>query len=155
MDVIWLSDSPIWVWQVCDSLSELIGTNWWQPWWTHCVSWRLSLDYLGSTPRILWLTCKAFDVWLYNPMVSGRGGSGSGRPSGIAWECTWITAREERWSKGGSGDPDILILRTNAFDDHLASEEVVWMFFLIGAVHIGLLGVTVERILSCEIGTRH
>ena len=70
-------------------------------------------------------------------------------------ECTWITAREEACSKGGGGVPDILILGTNAFDDQLASEEVVWTFFLRVGVRIGLLGVTVESISSGEIGTRH
>jgi len=70
-------------------------------------------------------------------------------------KCTWITAREEACSEGGGGDPDISILGTNAFDDQLASEEVVWTFFLRVGVRIGLLGVTVESISSGEIGTRH
>jgi len=153
--VIWMSDSPIWVWQVCDSLTERIHTNWWQPRWTHCVSWRLSLDCHGKTSRILGSTCKVFDFWLFNPRMSGRGGSGPGRPSGMPRECTWITAREDACSEGGGGDPDISVLGTNAFDDQLASEEVVWMFFLTVGVRIGLLGVTVEIISSGEIGTRH
>jgi len=63
-------------------------------------------------------------------------------------ECTWITAREEACSEGGSGIPDISILGTNAFDDQLASEEVVWTFFLRVGVRIGLLGVTVEASLE-------
>jgi len=70
-------------------------------------------------------------------------------------ECTWITAREEACSEGGGGVPDILILGANAFDDQLASEEVVWTFFLSVGVRIGQLGVTVESIFSGEIGTRH
>ena len=70
-------------------------------------------------------------------------------------ECTWITAREEACSEGGSGVLDISILGTNAFDDQLASEEVVWTFFLRVGVRIGLLGVTEESIASGEIGTRH
>jgi len=70
-------------------------------------------------------------------------------------ECTWITAREEACSEGGGGVPDIQILGANAFDDQLASEEVVWTFFLRVGVRIGLLGVTVESISSGEIGTRH
>jgi len=37
-------------------------------------------------------------------------------------ECTWITTRVEACSKGGSSDPDISILGTNAFDDQLPSE---------------------------------
>ena len=41
------------------------------------------------------------------------------------------------------------------FDNQLASEEVVWMFFLRVGVRIGLLGVTVESISSGGIGTRH
>jgi len=36
----WLSDSPNWAWWVRDSLWAYSYT-WWQPWWTHCVSWRL------------------------------------------------------------------------------------------------------------------
>jgi len=71
------------------------------------VSWRLSLDCLGTTPRILGSTCKAFDFWLCNPMVSGKGGSGPGRPSDMPRKCTLITAREEAYSKVGGGDPDI------------------------------------------------
>jgi hypothetical protein len=70
-------------------------------------------------------------------------------------ECTWITAREEACSEGGSGIPDISILGTNAFDDQLAIEEVVWTFFLRVGVRTGLLRVTVERISGGEIGTRH
>ena len=70
-------------------------------------------------------------------------------------ECTWITAREEACSEGGGGVPDIQILGANAFDDQLASEEVVWTFFLRVGVRIGLLGVTVESISSGDIGARH
>jgi len=62
---------------------------------------------------------------------------------------------EEAFSKGGCGIPDISMLPTNAFDDQLASKEVVWMFFLRVGVQIGLLVVTVERIASGEIGTKH
>jgi len=40
-------------------------------------------------------------------------------------ECIWITAREETCFKEGGGVPDIEILRANAFDDQLASEEVI------------------------------
>jgi len=154
MDVIWLSDSPNWVWQVRDSLSELICTKWWQLRWTHCVSWR-QRDCLGTSPRILASTCNAFNIWLCNPRVSGRGGSGPGSSSGMPWECTWITAMEEVYSDGGGGVPDVPILAANAFHDQLASEEVVWTFFLTVAVRIRLLGVTEESISSGEIGTRH
>ena len=110
---------------------------------------------LVTRPGFLTSTCKAFDVWLRNPRVSGRGGSGPGRPSGIPRECTWITAREEACCEGGGGVPDIQILGANAFDDQLASEEVVWTFFLRVGVRIGLLGLTLESISSGEIGTRH
>jgi len=55
-------------------------------------------------------TCKAFDIWLCNPRVSGRGGSGPGRPSGMPRECTWITAREEACSEEGGGVPVIQML---------------------------------------------
>ena len=100
-------------------------------------------------------TCKEFDFWLCNPRVSRRGGSGLGRPSALPLECTWITAKEETCFEGGGGIPDISKLGTNAFDDQLASEEVVWTFFLRVGVRTGLLGVTVESISSGEIGTRH
>jgi hypothetical protein len=70
-------------------------------------------------------------------------------------ECTWITAWEEVCSERGSGIPDIYVLAANAFDYPLASEEVVWTFFLRVGVRIGLLGVTVESIFRGEIGTRH
>ena len=99
-------------------------------------------------------TCKAFDFWLCNPRVSGKGGSGPGRPSGMPRECTWITAREEARSEGGCTSY-IQILRATAIDDQLASEEVIWTFFLRVGVRIGLLGVTMESISSGEIGTRH
>jgi hypothetical protein len=62
---------------------------------------------------------------------------------------------EEVCSEGGSGDPDISILGTNAFDDQPASEEVIWIFFLTVGVCIGLLGGTVETISGGEICTRH
>jgi len=107
-------------------------------------------DCCGTSPRILASTCKAFDFWLCNPRVSGRGGSGPGRPSGMPWECTWITAREETRSKGGCTSY-IQILGATAIDNQLASEEVVWTFFLRVGVHIGLLGVTME---SISIGER-
>jgi hypothetical protein len=58
-------------------------------------------------------------------------------------------------SEGGGGVPDIQILGDNAFDHQLASEEVVWTFFLGVGIHIGLLRVTVESISSGGIGTRH
>ena len=62
---------------------------------------------------------------------------------------------QEGRSEGGSGVLNISVLGTNALDDELASEEVIWMFFLRVAVRIGLLGVTVQSISSGEIGTRH
>jgi len=70
-------------------------------------------------------------------------------------ECSWITAREEAYSEGCGGVPDILILGANAFDDLLASEQVVWTFFLRVGDYTGLLGVTMETISSNEIGSRH
>jgi hypothetical protein len=109
----------------------------------------------GTRPGILASACKAFNFWLCNPRVSGRGGSGPGWPSGVYRKCTWITAREEACSEGGGGVPDILILGATIRDDQLASEEVVWTIFLRVGVHIGLLGVTMESIYSGEIGTRH
>ena len=99
-------------------------------------------------------TCKAFDFGLCNPRVSGRGGSGPGRPSGMPRECTWITAREEVRSEGGCTSY-IQILGATAIDDLLASEQVVWTFFRRVGVSTALLGVTVESISSGEISTRH
>jgi len=69
-------------------------------------------------------------------------------------ECTWITAREEARSEGGCTSY-IQILGATAIDDLLASEQVIWSFFLRVGVHIGLLGVNVESLTSGEIGTRH
>jgi hypothetical protein len=69
-------------------------------------------------------------------------------------ECTWIMAREAARSEGGCTS-NIQLLGATAIDVQLASEEVVWTFFLSVEVRIGLLGVTVEIISSCEIGTRH
>jgi hypothetical protein len=68
--------------------------------------------------------------------------------------CTWITTREEVCSEGGGRVPDILIPGATTFDDQLASEEVVWTFFVRVGVRIELLGVTVENISSGEIGIR-
>jgi hypothetical protein len=65
-------------------------------------------------------------------------------------ECTRIRARDEASSEGCVGVPDILILRAIAYDDQLASEEVVWTFFLRVGVLIGLLGATVECITDGE-----
>ena len=86
-------------------------------------------SYLGTRPGILASTCKAFDFWLCNPSVSGRGGSGPCRPSGMPRECTWITAREEACSEGGCTSY-IQLLGATAIDDLLASEQVVWTFFI-------------------------
>jgi hypothetical protein len=69
-------------------------------------------------------------------------------------ECTWITAREKARSEGGCTSY-IHILGATAIYNLLASEQVVWTFFQRVGVRIGLLGVTVERISSGEIGTRH
>jgi len=69
-------------------------------------------------------------------------------------ECTWITAREKARSEGRCTS-SIQILGVTAFDDLLASEEVVWTFSLRVGVRIGPLGVPVESISSGEIGTRH
>jgi len=112
-------------------------------------------DCFGTCPRIVLSTCKAFEFWLCNPRVSGRGGSGPDRPSCMPRESTWITAWEAACSEGGGSVPDNQILGANAFDDLLASEEVVWTLFPRVEVRIGLLGVTVESIPGGEIGTRH
>jgi len=117
------------------------------------VGWS-DRNYLGTRPGILASTCKAFNFWLCNPWVSGRGGIRPGKPSGMPRECTWITAREEARSEGGCTSY-IQTLGATAIDDLLASEQVVWTFFLRVGVRIGLLGVTVESISSGEIGTRY
>jgi len=64
-------------------------------------------------------------------------------------ECTWITARVETHSEGGCTSY-IQILGATAIDDQLASDEVVWTFFLRVGVRTGLMGVTVESISSGE-----
>jgi hypothetical protein len=60
-------------------------------------------------------------------------------------ECTWITAREKARSEGGCTSY-IQILGATSIDNELASEEVVWTFFLRVGVCIGLLGATMEGI---------
>jgi len=60
------------------------------------------------------------------------------------------TAREEACSEGGGGIPDIQILGATAFDDLLASEQVVGTFFLRVGECTGLLGATVEGITAGE-----
>ena len=62
-------------------------------------------------------------------------------------------AREEVCSEGCSGIPDIQILGATAFDDILASEQVVGTFFLRVGVSTGLLGATVEGITDGESDT--
>jgi hypothetical protein len=98
--------------------------------------------------------CKAFNFWLCNLRVSGRGGCGLGRLSGMLWKCTWIVASAEVCSERGSGIADISVLWGIAFDDLLASEEVVRTFFIRVEARIELLGVTLEGIPSGKIGTR-
>jgi len=60
------------------------------------------------------------------------------------------TTGEEACSEGGGGIPDIQILGATAFDDQLASEQVVGTFFLIVGDCTGLLGTTVEDITDGE-----
>jgi len=59
-------------------------------------------------------------------------------------------ASEEACSEGGGGIPDIQILGATAFDDLLASEQVVGPFFLRVGDCTGLLGATVEGITDGE-----
>jgi len=136
MDDIWLSDSTNWVWQACDSLSEPIHT-----FGGSCGGRTVRASESVSS-------CKAFDFWLCNPRVSGRGGCGPARQLGMPRECTWITAREQACSEGGGGLPDIPILRANAFDDLLASEVVVWTSFLRVGDSTGLLGASATTLAS-------
>jgi len=56
------------------------------------------------------------------------------------------TPREEVCSEGGGGISDIQILGATAFDNLLASEQVVGTFFLRVRDCAGLLGATVEGI---------
>jgi hypothetical protein len=53
-------------------------------------------------------------------------------------------------SEGGGGIPDIQILGATAFDDLLASEQVVGTFFLTVGDCTGLLGATMEGITNAE-----
>jgi hypothetical protein len=59
-------------------------------------------------------------------------------------------AKEEAYSEGGGGIPDIQILGETAFDDLLASEQVVGTFFIRVGDCTGLLGATVEGITDGE-----
>jgi hypothetical protein len=93
-------------------------------------------------------------LWLSNPRVSGRAGSGQGRPSGIPHGYIRKTTREEVCSEGGGHVPDIIIPGATTFDVQLTSEKVVWTFFVRVAVPIELLGVTVESISTGGIGIR-
>jgi len=60
------------------------------------------------------------------------------------------TTREEACFEEGGGIPDIQILGATAFDDLLASEQVVGTFFLRVGDCTGLLGATVEGITDGE-----
>jgi hypothetical protein len=60
------------------------------------------------------------------------------------------TAMEEECSEGGGSIRDIQILGATAFDDPLASAEVVRTFFLRVGDCTGLLGATVEGITDGE-----
>ena len=60
------------------------------------------------------------------------------------------TARAEACSEGGGRIPDIQILGATAFEDLLASEQVVRTFFLRVGECTGLLGASVEGITDCE-----
>jgi hypothetical protein len=59
-------------------------------------------------------------------------------------------AREEACSEGGGGIPDVQILGETAFDDLLASEQVVGTFFVRLGDCTGLLGSTVAGITDGE-----
>ena len=61
------------------------------------------------------------------------------------------TAREEACSEAGGGIPDIQKLGATAFDDLLASEQVVGTFFLRVGDCTGLLGATMEGITDGEL----
>jgi hypothetical protein len=60
------------------------------------------------------------------------------------------TATEEACSEGGGSILDIQILGATAYDDLLASEQVVGTFFLRVGEFTGLLGATVEGITDGE-----
>jgi len=64
-------------------------------------------DCFCTCPRILPLTCKAFDFLRCNPRVSRRGGSGPSRPSGMPQDYTWMKAGEAACSEGGGSVPDM------------------------------------------------
>jgi len=59
-------------------------------------------------------------------------------------------AREEACSEGGGGISDIQILGATAFDDLLASEQVIRTFFLRVGDRTGQLGATIEGITEGE-----
>ena len=60
------------------------------------------------------------------------------------------TAREEACSEGCGGIPAIQILGATAFDDPMATEQVVWTFFLRVGDCTRLLRATVEGITDGE-----
>jgi len=129
--------------------------RWWQPRWTHCVSWRLIVIAFAYVQESY---CRHAKYSTFGSATPGWAAEMAVDRAGhqvCAMECTWITAREETCSEGGGCIPDISILRANAFDDQLASEEVIWMFFLTVGVRTGLVVVTVEIISGGEIGTRY
>jgi len=53
-------------------------------------------------------------------------------------------------SKRDADDWDIKTLEAITFDHLLASEQVVWMYFLRVAIHIGQLAVTMEGITDVK-----
>jgi len=69
-------------------------------------------------------------------------------------ECPGIVpgsrAKLEACPEGGGSIPDIQMLRATAFDDLLASEEVIGTFFLRVGDCTGLLGATLEGITEVE-----
>ena len=60
------------------------------------------------------------------------------------------TAREEACSEGGSGIPDIQRVGATAFDNRLASQQIVEKFFLRVDDCTELLGASVEGISDGE-----
>ena len=60
------------------------------------------------------------------------------------------TAREKTCSEGDSSIPDIQILGATAFDDRLASEQLVGIFCQRVGDSTGLWGATVKRITNGE-----
>jgi len=113
-----------------------------------------NLSCSHTRPEIPPSPCNEFDHWHCNSRVSKSGGTATGRASGIARECIWITATEEPHSNGHCTF-HITILLTTAVNHLLASEEVGWTIGLGVGNCSWPLEATMERIPNDECNRPH